>query len=153
MGQQRKLENGLRNWKDYMEFKMVEIENQNRIFRTWENSTYGKSIIYEGIVSLIDVFSTRQSVHLKCLISISISKYYKQERRMIFINKKKPEKKITIPMYIVRSLDLMNWLCSQGYRVLKVEDSESNPRFKVFLYRDTPEIRKSVSLYLSQKEV
>lgn len=153
MGQQRKLVKGLRNWKDCMEFKMVEIENQNRIFRTWENSTYGKSIIYEGIVSLIDVFSTRQSVHLKCLISISISKYYKQERRMIFINKKKPEKKITIPMYIVRSLDLMNWLCSQGYRVLKVEDSESNPRFKVFLYRDTPEIRKSVSLYLSQKEV
>lgn len=153
MGQQRKLVKGLRNWKDCMEFKMVEIENQNRIFRTWENSTYGKSIIYEGIVSPIDVFSTRQSVHLKCLISISISKYYKQERRMIFINKKKPEKKITIPMYIVRSLDLMNWLCSQGYRVLKVEDSESNPRFKVFLYRDTPEIRKSVSLYLSQKEV
>ena len=153
MGQQRKLVKGLRNWKDCMEFKMVEIENQNRIFRTWENSTYGKYIIYEGIVSLIDVFSTRQSVHLKCLISISISKYYKQERRMIFINKKKPEKKITIPMYIVRSLDLMNWLCSQGYRVLKVEDSESNPRFKVFLYRDTPEIRKSVSLYLSQKEV
>ena len=72
---------------------------------------------------------------------------------MIFINKEKPERKITIPMYIVRSLDLMNWLCSQGYRVLKVEDSESNPRFKVFLYRDTPEIRKSVSLYLSQKGV
>lgn len=52
-------------------------EEQNRIIRTWQNSTYGKSIIYEGIVSLIYVFSTRQSVHLKCLISISISKYYK----------------------------------------------------------------------------
>lgn len=56
-------------------------------------------------------------------------------------------------MYVVRSLDLMNWLCGQGYRVLKVEDGESNPRFKVFLYQDTPEIRKSVSVYLSQKGV
>ena len=27
-------------------------------------------------------------------------------------------------MYIVRSLELTNWLCGQGYRILKVEDSE-----------------------------
>lgn len=27
-------------------------------------------------------------------------------------------------MYIVRSLELANWLCGQGYKILKVEDSE-----------------------------
>lgn len=54
-------------------------------------------------------------------------------------------------MYIIRSLDLMNWLCNRGYRVLKVEDSERNPQFKVFFFKDTPEIRESVSMYLASK--
>lgn len=54
-------------------------------------------------------------------------------------------------MYIVRSLDLTNWLCGQGYPILKVEDSEKNPRYKVFLFEDTKQIRNSVAKYLSQK--
>lgn len=54
-------------------------------------------------------------------------------------------------MYIVRSLELANWLCNRGYKILKVEDSEKNPRFKVFLFEDTKQIRSSVSEYLSQK--
>lgn len=56
-------------------------------------------------------------------------------------------------MYIVRSLELTNWLCGQGYQILKVEDSEKNPKYKVFLFEDTSQIRKSVSEYLLQKEV
>ncbi|MCI8427921.1 MAG: hypothetical protein HFJ03_10425 [Lachnospira sp.] len=56
-------------------------------------------------------------------------------------------------MYIVRSLVLTNWLCSQGYQILKVEDSEKNSKFKVFLFEDTRQLRDSVSRYLSQKEV
>ena len=27
-------------------------------------------------------------------------------------------------MYIVRSLNMVNWLCSHGFKILKVEDSE-----------------------------
>lgn len=54
-------------------------------------------------------------------------------------------------MYIVRSLELANWLCNRGYKMLKVEDSEKNPRFKVFLFEDTNYIRNSVSEYLLQK--
>ena len=56
-------------------------------------------------------------------------------------------------MYIVRSLDLTNWLCGQGYRILKVEDSEKNPKYKVFLFEDTKQIRNSVTEYLSKREV
>lgn len=56
-------------------------------------------------------------------------------------------------MYIVRSLDLTNWLCGQGYKILKVEDSEKNPKYKVFLFEDTKQIRNSVSEYLAKKEV
>ena len=56
-------------------------------------------------------------------------------------------------MYIVRSLDLTNWLCGQGYRILKVEDSEKNPKYKVFLFEDTKQIRNRVTEYLSKREV
>ncbi len=56
-------------------------------------------------------------------------------------------------MYIVRSLALANWLCGQGHPILKVEDSEKNPRFKVFLFEDTKNVRNSVTEYLNKKEV
>ena len=62
-------------------------------------------------------------------------------------------KDIKTQMYIVRSLDLTNWLCGQGYRILKVEDSEKNPKYKVFLFEDTKQIRNSVTEYLSKREV
>lgn len=54
-------------------------------------------------------------------------------------------------MYIVRSLELTNWLCGQGYKILKVEDSEKNPKYKIFLFEDTKQIRNSVAKYLLQK--
>lgn len=40
-------------------------------------------------------------------------------------------------MYIVRSLNMTNWLCNHGFQILKVEDSEKDSRFKVFLFEDT----------------
>ncbi len=46
-------------------------------------------------------------------------------------------RKEKIDMYIARSLDLVNWLCQRGFRLLKVEDSEKNPKYKVFLFRET----------------
>lgn len=56
-------------------------------------------------------------------------------------------------MYIVRSLELTNWLCGQGYKILKVEDSEKNPKYKIFLFEDTKQIRNSVAKYLLQRGV
>ena len=41
------------------------------------------------------------------------------------------------PMYIVRSLNMTNWLCNNGFKILKVEDSEKDARYKVFLFEDT----------------
>lgn len=40
-------------------------------------------------------------------------------------------------MYIVRSLAMTNWLCNNGFKILKVENSEKDSRFKVFLFEDT----------------
>lgn len=57
----------------------------------------------------------------------------------------KMEKKT--PMYIVYSLSLTNWLCSHGHKILKVEDSTTNPKLKVFLFEDTKDLHMTESLY------
>lgn len=54
-------------------------------------------------------------------------------------------------MYIVRSLSMTNWLCNHGHKILKVEDSEKDPRFKVFLFEDTVALRNTMKRF--QKEV
>lgn len=51
-------------------------------------------------------------------------------------------------MYIVKSLDLANWLCRRGFKILKVEDNVRNPKYKVFLFEDTKKIRDKVTEYL-----
>ena len=53
----------------------------------------------------------------------------------------------------VRSLDLANYLCNRGYRMKKVIDSEKNPQFKIFIFKDSKAIQDSIATYLSQKEV
>lgn len=50
-------------------------------------------------------------------------------------------------MYIVRSLSMTNWLCNNGLQILKVEDSEKDSRFKVFLFEDTAELHKTMKRF------
>ena len=55
-------------------------------------------------------------------------------------------------MYIVKSLDLTNWLANRGFRILKAEDSQADPRYKVFFFRDTRNLRDSIEEYLSTRK-
>lgn len=50
-------------------------------------------------------------------------------------------------MYIVRSLSMTNWLCNNGFQILKVEDSEKDDRLKVFLFEDTPALHHMMMQY------
>lgn len=50
-------------------------------------------------------------------------------------------------LYVVRSLNLMNDLVQQGYRCRKVEDSEIDPKLKVFFFDDTREVRNAIKQY------
>lgn len=50
-------------------------------------------------------------------------------------------------MYIVRSLNMTNWLCSKGHRILKVEDSEIDSRFKVFFFADTNKLHETMATF------
>lgn len=57
------------------------------------------------------------------------------------------------PMYIVRSLAMTNWLCNNGFQILKVEDSERDDRLKVFLFEDTPALHGMMVKYRKRKRV
>lgn len=50
-------------------------------------------------------------------------------------------------MYIVRSLSMANWLCNNGHQILKVEDSDKDSRFKVFLFEDTAALHDTMKHY------
>lgn len=65
----------------------------------------------------------------------------------------KQNKKERIPMYIVRSVDLVNWLCQRGYRLLKAEDSKDNPQYKVFMFEDYERLRRCVAEWLSKRKM
>lgn len=67
-------------------------------------------------------------------------------------NKEKLNNSKTIPMYVVRSISLVNWLCQRGYKLLKAEDSKEDSKYKVFMFEDSEEIRSSVATYLSERK-
>lgn len=50
-------------------------------------------------------------------------------------------------MYIVRSLAMINWLCNNGFKILKVEDSEKDDTLKVFFFEDTPALHDTMMKY------
>lgn len=80
--------------------------------------------------------------------------HLKQIGGMIIItSRKRGIKNTDMPMYTVRSLELMNWLCHRGFTVMKVLDSDKNPQFKIFLFQDSEEVRNAVDSYLSEREV
>lgn len=50
-------------------------------------------------------------------------------------------------MYIVRSLNMVNWLCSHGFKILKVEDSEKDEKLKVFFFEESPALHHTMMMY------
>lgn len=52
-----------------------------------------------------------------------------------------------IQMYIIRSLSMANHLAQHGHRILKVEDSEKNPKLKVFFFEDTATLHDTMAKF------
>ena len=42
---------------------------------------------------------------------------------------------------------MANWLCNNGHKILKVEDSEKDFRFKVFLFEDNAALRNTIKQF------
>ena len=66
---------------------------------------------------------------------------YRLAKEEIVITREKTQ------MYIVRSLSMTNWLCNNGHKILKVEDSEKDSRFKVFLFEDTAALHNTMAKF------
>lgn len=50
-------------------------------------------------------------------------------------------------IYIVRSLAMTNWFCNNGFKILKVEDSEKDDKLKVFFFEDSPALHNMMMQY------
>lgn len=46
--------------------------------------------------------------------------------------------------YVIYSLSMMNYLVRSGFDVVKVSDSTRNPKIKVFLFMDTPQLQETM---------
>lgn len=46
---------------------------------------------------------------------------------------------------MIQSLSMVNWLCNNGHKIIKVENSVKNPDYKVFLFDDTAELHKTMA--------
>ena len=49
-------------------------------------------------------------------------------------------------LYICKTLRMMNFLCKK-YDCIKMADDKDNPKFKVFLFEDSDELREYLSKY------
>ena len=47
-------------------------------------------------------------------------------------------------MYIVRSLNMVNWLCSHGFKILKVEDSEKDEKQNEIYFEESPALHHTI---------
>ena len=50
-------------------------------------------------------------------------------------------------MNMYRSLAMTNWLCNNGFKILKVEDSEKDDKLKVFFFEDSPALHNMMMKY------
>ncbi len=53
--------------------------------------------------------------------------------------------------YVIKSLSMCNYLVRKGFDIVKVVDSKENPRFKVFLFTDCPELQIAMKSYKNKK--
>lgn len=49
-------------------------------------------------------------------------------------------------LYVCKTLRMMNFLCKK-YDCIKLADDKDNPKFKVFLFKDSDELREYLKGY------
>lgn len=49
--------------------------------------------------------------------------------------------------YIVKTIRLMTYLIRKGFNLYRVVDDSVNPYYKVFMFEDTPKLRKVITEY------
>ena len=49
--------------------------------------------------------------------------------------------------YSIRAIKMANYLVRQGFDIVRVVDNNYNKKFKIFLFKDSPELRKAMEEY------
>lgn len=49
--------------------------------------------------------------------------------------------------YVIRGIGMVNYLVRKGFDLIKVEDDKDKPEFKVFLFKNTFELREAMGGY------
>ena len=49
--------------------------------------------------------------------------------------------------YVCTKMKLLTYLMKRGYMYIKIDKDRNNPRYTVWLFEDTPELREEVSRY------
>lgn len=57
------------------------------------------------------------------------------------------------PKYLVYSLSLANWLCRHGHNIINIEDNHRHPKYKVFAFFDSWQLRNDIASFSSGKRV
>lgn len=52
--------------------------------------------------------------------------------------------------YVIRSLKMTHYLVRQGFDIQNINDSNENPKLKVFLFTDSPELRRAITRYTKE---
>ena len=64
--------------------------------------------------------------------------------------------KTRLKYYVCKKMRLLTYLMSKGYMYIKIDKDKTNPNYSVWIFEDTPELRKEVSRYyenIPKKEV
>lgn len=54
-------------------------------------------------------------------------------------------------MYVCRRMKLCSFLLSKGFNYEKVEQDKFNPKYQVWIFKNTPELKLAIEEYYSQK--
>lgn len=54
-------------------------------------------------------------------------------------------------MYVIKSQSMATFLMGKGFRLIKLQPDRNNPNRNVYLFKDSEELRKSITEYTKKK--
>lgn len=54
-------------------------------------------------------------------------------------------------MYVIKNQSLATFLMDKGFRLIKLQKDRNNPNRNVYLFKDSEELRKSITEYTNIK--
>lgn len=55
-------------------------------------------------------------------------------------------------MYVIKSQSMATYLMGKGFRLIKLQQDRNNPNRNVYLFKDSLELRKSITEYTNNKK-